>query len=134
MEPLLQQSKVLGSWKEIACYLGKGVRTVQRWERQFGLPVRRPNDSNKGVVCALPAELDSWFALRWGRRNGVGVMPPENGNSHSPEVRANVEASHRLHRANQQLTAELVAFVRSVREGCEALALESSRFPRPKSQ
>jgi hypothetical protein len=123
---------MLGSWKEIACYLGKGVRTVQRWERQFGLPVRRPNASNKGVVCALPDELDTWFAVRWGRRNGLEPNS-ENGTRPSPEVRANVETSHRLHRANHQLTTELVQFVRSVREGCEALALESSRFARPKN-
>ncbi len=31
---------VLNSWKEIACYLGRGVRTVQRYERDLGLPVR----------------------------------------------------------------------------------------------
>ena len=51
---------VLGSWKEIANYLGKGVRTVQRWERQSGLPVHRPSGSRKGVVLAFPAELDKW--------------------------------------------------------------------------
>ena len=31
----------LDSWKEIAAYLGRGVRTVQRWEREEGLPVHR---------------------------------------------------------------------------------------------
>ncbi len=51
---------VLGSWKEIASYLGKGVRTVQRWERCSGLPVHRPSGSSKGVVIAFPAELDKW--------------------------------------------------------------------------
>ena len=49
---------VLGSWKEIANYLGKGVRTVQRWERYSGLPIHRPSGSSKGVVIAFPAELD----------------------------------------------------------------------------
>lgn len=131
MEPALQQSKILGSWKEIACYLGKGVRTVQRWERQFGLPVRRPNANNKGVVCALPGELDDWFALRWGRRKGT-VTTSANGDAHTPAVHANVETSHRLHLANQRLTEELLQHVRNVRDGCEALALESSRFPKSK--
>lgn len=32
----------LTGWKEIANYLGKGVRAVQRYERKFGLPVRAP--------------------------------------------------------------------------------------------
>ena len=40
---LPEESAVLSSWKDIAKYMGKGVRTVQRWERHLGLPVRRPN-------------------------------------------------------------------------------------------
>ena len=31
----------LDSWKEIARYLNRSERTVQRWERESGLPVRR---------------------------------------------------------------------------------------------
>ena len=31
----------LDSWKEIAAYLGRDVRTVQRWERREGLPIHR---------------------------------------------------------------------------------------------
>ena|ERR1700760_2332617 len=52
-------SNVLTSWKEIASYLGKGVRTVQRWERELSLPVRRP-ENGKHVVIALRADLDVW--------------------------------------------------------------------------
>ena len=33
----------LDSWKEIATYLKKEVRTVQRWEKSAGLPVRSPH-------------------------------------------------------------------------------------------
>jgi hypothetical protein len=51
--------QVLTSWKEIAAYLGKGVRTVQRWETELGLPVRRPG-SERHIVLALPTELDDW--------------------------------------------------------------------------
>ena len=53
-------SSTLTSWKEISLYLGKGVRTVQRWEQQMGLPVRRPQSPVKGVVLALTDELDLW--------------------------------------------------------------------------
>jgi hypothetical protein len=52
---------VLSSWKEIAAYLGKGVRTVQRWERELDLPVRRPKPNEKQIVLAFPEELDSWL-------------------------------------------------------------------------
>jgi len=52
--------QLLTSWKEIAGHLGKGVRTVQRWERELGLPVRRPAES-RHIVVALRAELDQWI-------------------------------------------------------------------------
>lgn len=50
----------LDSWKEIAAYLKHGVRTVQRWERVAGLPVRRI-PSTRGAVYAFRAELDQWW-------------------------------------------------------------------------
>ena len=65
-----QEAKVLTSWKEIALYLGKGVRTVQRWECELGLPVRRPAGKPKGVVCASSEELDRWLATQWTPRTG----------------------------------------------------------------
>ena len=68
IEELIMQV-VLGSWKEIANYLGKGVRTVQRWERCSGLPVHRPSGSSKGVVLAFPAELDKWARRQDGMRH-----------------------------------------------------------------
>jgi hypothetical protein len=39
--------------------MGKGVRTVQRWEAEMELPVRRPA-SDRHIVLAFPAELDTW--------------------------------------------------------------------------
>jgi len=53
--------KLLTSWKEIAGYLGKGVRTVQRWERELALPVRRPAHS-RHIVVAVTTDLDGWIA------------------------------------------------------------------------
>jgi len=54
----------LDSWKEIADYLGKGVSTVRRWEREDGLPVRRLEHTKRGSVVAFQAELDSWLNAR----------------------------------------------------------------------
>jgi len=51
----------LDSWKEIASYLRKGVRTVQRWERSDGLPVRRLGQERQGSVFAYKSELDTWW-------------------------------------------------------------------------
>ena len=52
--------RILNSWKEIAQYLGRGVRTVQRWEAELGLPVRRPRGHARSSVLALSSELDEW--------------------------------------------------------------------------
>ena len=52
----------LESWKEIAAHLHREVRTVQRWERERGLPVHRVPGSKKGGVYASRVELDAWLA------------------------------------------------------------------------
>ena len=57
-------ASVLTSWKEIARYVGKGVRTVQRWERETGFPVRRTKPGKKGRVLAVPREIDSWVKMQ----------------------------------------------------------------------
>ena len=55
-------ANVLNSWKEVATYMGRGVRTVQRWEQELGLPVRRPRGKSRSAVIALKPELDSWLS------------------------------------------------------------------------
>src|SRR5512138_1966610 len=54
----------LDSWKEIAAYLGRGVRTVQRWEREEGLPVHRLVHDKRGNVYAQRDELAAWWESR----------------------------------------------------------------------
>lgn len=54
----------LDSWKEIATYLGRGVRTVQRWEREEGLPVHRLAHEKRGNVYARREELAAWWESR----------------------------------------------------------------------
>ncbi len=61
----------LESWKEIAAYLGRDERTVRRWERQEGLPVRRHIHQKQASVYAYKSELDAW-------RQGRGATPREN--------------------------------------------------------
>jgi Tol biopolymer transport system component len=54
----------LDSWKEIAAYLGRGVRTVQRWEREEGLPVHRLAHDRRGTIYARREELSEWWESR----------------------------------------------------------------------
>ena len=50
----------LESWKEIAAYLKRDVRTVRRWEKDRGLPIRRLPGTRPGVY-ALVNEVDDWI-------------------------------------------------------------------------
>jgi predicted DNA-binding transcriptional regulator AlpA len=52
---------ILNSWKEIAAYIGRGVRTAQRWERDLALPVRRPRGKKRSAVIAVQSEIDAWL-------------------------------------------------------------------------
>ena len=60
----------LSSWKAIAQYLGRDVRSVQRWELERGLPVHRVPGDKGGAVFAYQGELDRWLAA--GDRTGPG--------------------------------------------------------------
>ena len=75
-EPYIR-SQILSSWKEIAAYLGKGVRTVQRWEARYGLPVRRPESGGvKGVVIIEVDDLNAWLAKNFvARRHPAETNP-----------------------------------------------------------
>jgi TolB-like protein/Tfp pilus assembly protein PilF len=55
---------LLDSWKEIAAYLDREVRTVQRWEKKEGLPVHRQIHEKLGTVFAYKSEIDAWWRER----------------------------------------------------------------------
>lgn len=67
--------RVLTSWKEIAQYMGKGVRTVQRWEKCFGLPVRRPTANSHKAILAVPEEIDGWVRIKTEARSTAALTP-----------------------------------------------------------
>ena len=88
----------LDSWKEIAAYLRRDVRTVQRWEKKEGLPVYRHQHDKLGSVYAYKVELDKWFGTRQqdvaeplaapGAKNGkikLAVLPFGNLNADPEE-------------------------------------------------
>lgn len=54
----------LNGWKEISGALKRSVRTVQRWERDYGLPVHRQGPGGE-LIFAYAPELDAW--VRAGR-------------------------------------------------------------------
>ena len=58
------QSDRLDSWKEIAAYLDRDVRTVIRWEKKEGLPVHRHTHHKQATVYAARSEIDTWLENR----------------------------------------------------------------------
>ena len=63
-----RSEKRLNSWKEIAAFLQKDVRTVQRWEKNERLPVHRKPHDKLASVYAYESELEAWW--------GEGSHPP----------------------------------------------------------
>ncbi len=61
MSPAAEQ---LNSWKEIARYLKRSVRTARRWEGAEGLPVHRHVHNSRASVYAMPSEIDAWRQSR----------------------------------------------------------------------
>jgi len=57
---LLPKDTRLDSWKAIAAFFGKDERTVKRWEKERGLPVRRV-PGVRGTVFAYTSELTQWL-------------------------------------------------------------------------
>lgn len=54
----------LESWKEIAAYLKRDVRTVQRWEKHEQLPVYRHGHGKLSTVYAYEGEIEAWLNSR----------------------------------------------------------------------
>jgi len=52
----------LDGWKEIANYVERSVKTVQRWEKQDGFPIKRIGD--KRSIYALTSEVEDWLKKR----------------------------------------------------------------------
>ena len=116
-------SEVLNSWKEIAAYLGRGVRTVQRWERELGLPVRRPRGKERSAVIALTPDLDRWLHKV---PQGTLTMHPSN-----------VQRRERLHLSTERLLMQIDQMVERstrMRETAKATLVLTSKLREQQAQ
>jgi hypothetical protein len=68
---------VLSSWKEIAEFFQIDVRTCQRWEKAFGLPVHRLGQSPRSRVLAYADELNEWRANSFKAKAEAGHVAVE---------------------------------------------------------
>lgn len=78
----------MDSWKAIAEFLGRSLRTVQRWHELNGLPVHHFG-GHKGSVFAYEEEIDGWLlglAEEPGTEPGHTVEALESGRRASNEL------------------------------------------------
>jgi len=116
-EMSLQQTAhptIISGWKDIANYLGKGVRTVQRYERELGLPVRRPTGKSTGSVIATKAELDAWVTASPIREVFRLPRPADDIAAPLKEFRQHIQELHRLREESAQLRKQLHASLESL--------------------
>jgi hypothetical protein len=59
------------SWKDIAHYLKRNVRTVQRWEALEAMPVHRHGHVGGASVYGYKDELDAWRVRRSSQKNPI---------------------------------------------------------------
>lgn len=99
---------ILRGWKQIAEYLGCGIRTAQRWQKD-GLPVQRLSSGSRAHVAADSEQLAYWVRDSSLRRG-----------SH-PETLANVERARKLRREVKQARETLHLKMEALRRGLDAL-------------
>lgn len=111
---------ILKSWKDIAEYLGCGVRTAQRWEK-LGMPVRRPRKGIRSAAVALSEELEGWLKKQ---STAIESSRPDPSSA-SPRFRYRVllvDDDEMLLVTLAARLAEQGYDIRTARDGFEALA------------
>lgn len=112
----------LDSWKEIAAYLRRGVRTVQRWEKQEGLPVHRLIHHAQSSVYAYRWELDGW----WSQRNPARQRTqPQTGASLAVLPFVNMSSEKEYEYFSDGVTEELISALTTI-DGLQVAARTSS--------
>jgi len=94
----------LDSWKEIADYLKRDVRTVRRWEKSRRLPVHRVPGGNRQSVFAYTEEIERWL-------QGQPELPLDEPQNASPSEAASTPAPRLTLRWRFALSAFLAAVV-----------------------
>jgi tetratricopeptide (TPR) repeat protein/TolB-like protein len=99
----------LDSWKEIASFFRREVRTVQLWERHERLPVHRHQHRKVGTVHAYQTELREWWKQRCASREAKAAQPVE------PPVVETKESA-----AQMQITLAVLPMVFAAESAAEA--------------
>lgn len=118
------RSDLLRSWKEIANYFQRAVRTVQRWQA-IGLPVRRLGSGPRPPVMANVDDLDRW--LQGAQLHGFSIPQSAEHLVAQGLLRDSLQQAQRLRHEMSVLRAShsasrgrLMATLASLEKSCES--------------
>jgi TolB-like protein len=127
--------RYLDSWKEIAAFFGRTIRTVQRWESAENLPVYHHIHVKRCSVYALESELICWRDAR-SRQQDVSHLSKK---SSSRRLRlavlpfANLSPNPRLRHFEDGLTYEIIAHLARLDPAWLGVIARTSVMPYKKS-
>lgn len=93
----------LDSWKEIASYINRSVRTVIRWEARKGMPVHRIPGGERQAVFAYRSEIDAWMKQGGAGREAEargGMLAADRNEASDLSLHAADEPGHPSRRAD----------------------------------
>ena len=128
------QGEVFSGWKDVANYLGKSVRTVQRYERELGLPIRRPAPKATVAVIATKAELDAWISASPIRAALRRTEATPNNSGMLQEFRMQVKELHQLRHETAQLRQAVNASLALLRMNLQLARSREGRVQQPFSE
>lgn len=134
----MAERKVLHSWKDIANYMGRGVRTIQRYEVQLGLPVHRPAAKNRSSVMAFSDEIDVWLNRAPTRTQSTELSgsPPkltEEQVKQQLAMRANIKANNTSAKRNREKARAAHEACRDSAKRLEQILERMKSFSRPRN-
>jgi TolB-like protein len=102
---------LLDSWKEIASFFARTIRTVQRWETAENLPVYRHLHEKRSTVYAFESELMAWRDTRSlsGDQSILGQKTASRRLRLAVLPFANLSSGSQLRHFEDGLTHELIA-------------------------
>jgi hypothetical protein len=118
---------ILNSWKEIATYMERGVRTVQRWEND-GLPIRRVGTAKRATVFAFTVEIDRWL-----RKHRTAASPDHLTALHS-DSRKLLDESQVLLSSLQRSGADFLFLDLDIATTMARTALKAGGYPEKKAR
>lgn len=114
--PTEKKPPVLNSWDEIARYLGRGVRTVQRWERELQLPVHRVGAGKRSPVYAVVSELKFWMVTSAAKQDLNKSRTNGNKATTGPQDQRWMQLTERLYELAQLVAQNSVRHQRQAKE------------------